>query len=219
MPDAFISGIDVSLNQPQVDWAAVAAAGNAFAFARATIGGHQVDSLFSAHWQGIKDAGMVRGAYHFFWPLTSWQDQAENFIKTLGALEVGDFPPVLDLEEAIAKNDPLKRDNWSRIPVEQRLPMIANWLDRVEQALGMRPIIYTRQNFIDQLLGDGVRTLGTSGLWIAHYDVEQPSIPPGWDTWTFWQYSETGAVDGLKGKVDCDWFNGSQDDLQALTKN
>ncbi len=46
MPDAFVEGIDVSSNQRQVDWSAVAKTEKAFAFARATratIGGHQAD--------------------------------------------------------------------------------------------------------------------------------------------------------------------------------
>ena len=97
MPDTLIEGIDVSSNQGKVDWSAAARAGKVFGFARATIGGHQADRQFAANWQGMKDAGIFRGAYHFFWPLTPWHDQAESFIKTVGALNPGDLPPVLDL--------------------------------------------------------------------------------------------------------------------------
>ncbi|HET8922560.1 MAG TPA: GH25 family lysozyme [Candidatus Acidoferrum sp.] len=219
MTNQFIEGIDVSSNQGQVDWERVAGAGKAFAFARATVGGHIADSQFATNWQGISDAGMLRGAYHFFWPLTPWKEQAENFIKTVGALNPGDLPPVLDLEEAIPKSDQLKRDVWNDIPANQRLSIIQNWLDEVEQALGMQPMIYTRQNFIEPLLGDGVKALATSGLWIAHYNVAQPSTPSSWTSWTFWQYSETGSIDAVHGNVDCDRFAGSQDDLQGLTKS
>lgn len=219
MPDAFIEGIDVSSNQGQVDWAAVLGAGKAFAFARATVGGHQADPRFSANWQNMSEAGILRGAYHFFWPLTPWQDQATNFMDTVGALSKGDLPPVLDLEEAISKSDPLKRDAWKDIPANQRLSIIQNWLTQVEQGLGLRPMIYTRQNFIELLLGDSVSALATCPLWIAHYQVPAPSIPPKWTSWTFWQYSETGGVDGEQGNVDCDRFSGSLNDLQGLTKS
>lgn len=219
MPDAFTEGIDVSSSQGLVDWKAVIGAGKAFAFARATIGGHQVDSRFSVNWQDMSDARILRGAYHFFWPLTPWQDQATNFMNTVGALSEGDLPPVLDLEEAISKSDPLKRDAWKNIPADQRLPIIQNWLAQVEQGLGLRPMIYTRQNFIESLLADSVATLATYALWIAHYKVPVPSVPPNWTSWTFWQYSETGGVDGVEGKVDCDRFSGSLDDLQRLKKS
>lgn len=219
MPDTFIEGIDVSSNQGQVDWKAVIGAGKTFAFARATIGGHQADPGFAAHWQDMSDAGILRGAYHFFWPLTPWQDQATNFMNTVGALSKGDLPPVLDLEEAVSKNDPLKRDAWKDIPANQRLSIIQNWLAQVEQGSGLRPMIYTRQNFIESLLGDSVATLATYALWIAHYKVPVPSIPPNWTSWTFWQYSETGGVDGVEGNVDCERFSGSLDDLQRLTNS
>ncbi len=55
MPDAFVEGIDVSSNQRQVDWSAVAKTEKAFAFARATratIGGHQADAHFSETFYG-----------------------------------------------------------------------------------------------------------------------------------------------------------------------
>src|SRR5213080_155746 len=141
MPDTLIEGIDVSSNQGEVDWRTVARAGKAFGFARATIGGHQCDPQFVANWQRMSDAGIIRGAYHFFWPLTPWQDQAENFIKTVGALNPGDLPPVLDLEEAIPKSSASKRDAWEDVPADQRPSIIRNWLDAVEQALSMRPMI------------------------------------------------------------------------------
>ena len=219
MADEFMEGIDVSSNQGQVDWDSVIEAGKAFGFARATIGGHQADAQFSANWQSMSDAGILRGAYHFFWPLTPWQDQAANFIRTVGALNEGDLPPVLDLEEAVPKSDPLKRDAWKDIPADQRLPMIQNWLAQVGQELGMQPMIYTRQNFIESLLENNVSAMAACALWIAHYKVPQPSIPPSWTSWTFWQYSETGVVDGVPGNVDCDRFSGSQYDLQKLTKS
>ena len=123
------------------------------------------------------------------------------------------------IEEAIPKSDPLKRDAWRDVPADQRLSAIWNWLDAVEQALSMRPMIYTRQNFIEPLLGDEVKTLATSGLWIAHYNVAQPSTPSSWASWTFWQYSEIGSVDGVHGNVDCDRFGSSRDELQNLTKS
>jgi lysozyme len=97
--------------------------------------------------------------------------------------------------------------------------MIQNWLRTVEQAFGIKPVIYTRQNFIEGLLGDGVQELEDYPLWIAHYDVQQPSVPASWTSWNFWQYTETGSVQGVNGNVDRDKFNGSLGDLQARGKS
>jgi lysozyme len=215
--NGFVPGIDVSTHQGHVNWSAVSKAGISFAFARATIGGQQTDAQFAVNWTGIRTAGLRRGAYHYFWPATPWQDQAANFINTVGKLQSGDLPPALDLEEAFLKGTK-KHDAWKDVPPDQRLPMIQNWLGAVETALGLQPIIYTRQNFIEPLLGDGIQRLSNSPLWIAHYGVLQPQFPSAWATWTFWQNSEKGNVSGVNGNVDLDNFNGSPDDLAALAK-
>lgn len=217
MANAFVQGIDVSTHQGHVNWSAVSKAAISFAFARATIGGQQTDAQFAVNWTGIRTAGLRRGAYHYFWPATSWQEQAKNFIHTVGTLQSGDLPPALDLEEAFLTSNP-KHDVWTDVPTDQRLPMIQNWLGAVETAMGVRSIIYTRQNFIEPLLGDGVQKLSHSPLWIAHYGVQQPKFSASWSTWTFWQNSEKGNVNGVNGNVDLDNFNGSPEDLAALAK-
>jgi len=136
---------------------------------------------------------------HYFWPLTAWQDQADNFINAVGNLQAGDLPPALDLEGALASNDPQKPNGWLDVPIDQRLPMIQNWLNAVEQTVGIKPVIYTRQNFIEGLLGNGIQELADYPLWIADYDVQQPTLPASWSSWSFWQYTEKGAVRGLSG--------------------
>src|SRR5438128_304537 len=59
-------GIDVSHHQGAIDWAVLPAQGVDFAYIKATEGGDHVDRLFARNWQAAADAGMKRGAYHFF---------------------------------------------------------------------------------------------------------------------------------------------------------
>src|ERR1700751_4089056 len=120
-------GIDVSSNQGTIDWVTVSKTNLSFVFLRATVGAHTTDKLFSDNWTGVLNSGLVRGAYHFLWPLASAADQADNYITTVGALEAGDLPPVLDLEEAYLKEVP-KQDVGTTIPQNQRMPMILEWL-------------------------------------------------------------------------------------------
>lgn len=214
---ATVEGLDISVHQGAIDWSAITQSELNFVYVRATIGGRQLDPHFSANWSAVGDTGLIRGAYHFFWPLTAWQDQSNNFVNSLGALETGDLPPALDLEEAIDANDPQRHDCWLDVPADQRLPMIQNWLNAVERAVGCKPVIYTRQNFIEGLLGGGVQQLADHPLWIAHYDVQQPVFPHNWASWNFWQYTEKGSVRGINGYVDRDRFNGSLSDLRTMT--
>jgi len=117
----------------------------------------------------------------------------------------------------MSKGDISKHDTWQDVGIDQRISVVQNWLDAVQQAVGLRPIIYTRQNFIEPLLGAGITSLATSELWIAHYKVVTPRTPSTWASWTFWQYLDSGNVDGVHGNVDCNRFNGSQEDLQNFT--
>jgi lysozyme len=54
-------------------------------------------------------------------------------------------------------------------------------------------------------------------LWIADYGPRAaPRLPAGRTTYEIWQFSQTGSVPGIAGRVDLDRFGGSLDDLNAL---
>ncbi|HYL83503.1 MAG TPA: GH25 family lysozyme [Candidatus Angelobacter sp.] len=220
MPPAnsFLLGIDVSSNQGTVDWGAVAQANISFAYVRSSLGGQSSDNQFSANWSQLNAAGLLRGAYHFFWPLAPAVDQANHYLQTVGTLASGDLPPMVDLEPAFTKQNPTT-DLWSTIPSNNRLSMILDWLNTVEQALGLKPFIYTYKSFIENLLGDGLQQLSRYPLWIAHYtNAPQPNWPSAWNNWTLWQFTEKGQISGVNTSVDQDRFSGSLDDLKALAK-
>ena len=54
--------------------------------------------MFNRNWKKIKEAGLIRGAYHYFLATKSGKAQAENFINSVTLLP-GDLPPVLDIEQ------------------------------------------------------------------------------------------------------------------------
>ena len=201
MSSSRLNGIDVSKYQPGVNWPDVKQAGYVFAFARATYGSGQVDAYFNSHWRGMKDAGVVRGPYHFFVTSEDAAAQADLFVKTVGGLSPGDLPPVIDVEADSGTGGNL-------------VSGVRTWLDIVERQLGRTPVIYTAPAFWNENLTGG---FGRYPLWVAEYGVSQPKPVNGWDGWTFWQHSEAGAVSGISGGVDLDYFNGSLSDLEALT--
>jgi len=211
-------GIDVSSNQGLVNWAQVSAQDLSFAYLRATIGAHSADTQFAGNWIRIRSTAMIRGAYHFFWPLSDAANQADNYVNTVGMLMPGDLPPALDIEESYLRANP-EQDVWTTIAPNNRLPMILNWLTRIEHALGIAPIIYSRKNYLETLLGNGLTELAGYALWIAHYTgAPQPGIPSAWNDWTFWQYTDKGSVTGISGDVDHNRFNGDLDNLRTLAK-
>ena len=108
-----IHGIDVSKYQNNINWTAVKEmevddVQIGFSFIKATEGLGNVDYNFKRNWNNTKEAGMPRGAYHFFLATKSGKLQAENFISRV-QLEKGDLPPVLDVEQAFGvKADKLR---------------------------------------------------------------------------------------------------------------
>jgi len=213
--ESHIEGIDVSHHQGVVPWDAVAAAGISFAFAKATEGASVVDGQFATNWNGMKQAGLVRAAYHFFHPRTPIEEQVENFVNVVGAINAGDLHPILDVEEAKLHTG---GGEWDAIAKPDRVPLVLSCLQEVEARSGSKPILYTRRGFVRDFLGNP-GTLTDYLLWIADYRaVSSPALPTGWTTWTFWQYSQSGQVDGIAGPVDLDRFNGSRDELLTLVK-
>jgi lysozyme len=169
-----------------------------FAFIKATEGLNNEDAYFDRNWKKIKDAGLPRGAYHYFLATKSGKAQAENFINSV-ELQPGDLPPVLDIEQTYGVSPTL---------VRQR---VKDWLVTVEQYYHTLPIIYTYVDFYNQYLKSG---FDGYPLWIAHYlQKERPSI---YRDWAFWQHSEGGRVNGIDTRVDFDVFCGDSAAFRQL---
>lgn len=206
---AAVPGIDVSHYQPAVDWAAVVRTGFQYCFIKATEGVASVDRSFDRHWQDVRKAGLLRGAYHFFRPRVSALAQANLFLRIVKDLESGDLPPVLDLEAP---------DDWSGIPCQDRAGLAIAWLEAVEQRLGITPLVYLSPSFACEVLGN-TAALARYPVWVAQYtQSEAPTIPKPWNSWTFWQHSNTRTT-GISVPVDLDWFNGSRENLKALARS
>ncbi len=195
-----IAGIDVSHFNGEVDWTA-AANSITFAFMKATQGTSFLDPRFEENWTRSRDAGVQRGAYHFFDPSEDAAAQASHFLET-AKLEPGDLPPALDIEM-------MKRSTLSTT-----LEGISTWLTAVQAGTGRTPIIYTSASFWQQL--GNPPNPGNHPLWVAHYGVAVPHLPPVWPAWTFWQFSQLGRCAGVKGYVDLNRFSGSAEALKSI---
>lgn len=198
-----IHGIDVSKYQRQISWESVKEMQVqhiklGFAFMKATEGNGNSDAYFKRNWKKSKQAGMVRGAYHFFIATKDGRTQAENFIGKV-ALESGDLPPVLDVEQTFGAS-----------PAQIRRE-VKEWLDIVEHYYSVRPIIYTNVDFYGKYLKDH---FDDYPLWVAHY--LQPHRPRIKREWSFWQHSEKGRVNGILSNVDFNVFNGDSAAFRAL---
>jgi len=199
-----VKGVDISHYDGTVSFTQLKGGGYDFAIAKATEGTSYVDPTFAGNWAAMKQAGVVRGAYHFFHSNMDGATQAQHLldtIKSAGGLQPGDLPPVADVEVTDSQS-----------PATQQ-SVLATFLQAVKAGTGMTPIIYTSPSFASTNLGTG---FGQYTLWIANWQVTCPSLPAPWTTWDFWQDSSTATVPGISGQVDTDEFNGSLTQLMGL---
>ena len=84
-------------------------------------------------------------------------------------------------------------------------------MDYVEKHYGATPILYTSYRFRKDYLN--TPEFDRYPFWIAHYYVDKLSYT---GEWKFWQHSDRGHVDGIKGEVDVNVFNGTYEDLLGL---
>ncbi len=207
---AYSDGIDISHWQGTVNWTKVRSDDITFAFLKATEGTTYADPTLATNWAGAERVGIYRAAYHFARPSTaagSAVRQARFFVSRTGTFDgVGDLPPVLDLE-ATGGLRPKALRAW-----------VSTWLTTVEQLTGRTPVLYFSPYFWIDNLGDST-AFTRYPLWIAHYTTERPMVPGGWPTWTFWQRTSTGRVDGIGGNVDMNRFNGTSAELAALANS
>lgn len=198
-----IHGIDVSKYQHTIAWDEVKTMKvkniqHGFAFIKATEGSGYTDPQFKRNWRKAKEAGLIRGAYHFFISSRDGKTQANNFINK-AELESGDLPPVLDIEQ-------LNGAGTAQLQKEAK-----EWLNIVESHYRVRPIIYTNVDFYNRHLGD---EFNKYPLWVAHYyQPEQPRIDRGW---IFWQHSDKGRVNGIVSPVDFNVFNGDSAEFRGI---
>lgn len=198
-----IHGIDISKFQGNVNWMAVRQMQVdeiriSFAFIKATEGISRQDATFQRNWEKAKEARVIRGAYHFFYSTRDPIKQAINF-RNVVQLESGDLPPVLDIE--VHNNQPP-----AVIRSTARI-----WLEDMEKAYGVKPIIYTNIHFYETYLG---KEFDDYPLWVAHY--YQKNKPRSARNWVFWQHSDIGHVNGIRTTVDFNVFRGDSADLLKL---
>ncbi|MGX5666791.1 GH25 family lysozyme [Rhizobium daejeonense] len=201
-----VHGVDVSRWQGDIDWVKLRTQGANFAYIKATDGGDHLDPMFRTNWKRAKDAGLKRGAYHFFYWCRTAGEQAEWFIRNVPR-DPDALPPVIDVEYNAESS--CKR-RLSSAKVREKMQV---FMDMLERHYGKRPVIYTAPDFYDDHL-DG--QFLEYPFWLRSVAAHPSKRYPG-RKWMFWQYSGSGLSQGVSGKIDLNAFHGSEDEWHRWT--
>lgn len=184
-------GIDVSKWQGVIDWQAVKASGIEFAILKAggSDAGFYRDPQFERNYAGAKAAGIPVGAYYFVGKnCTSYADgvaDAKRFIQIISG-KTFEYPVYIDMEST-SPNDKAGATQ-----------ACIGFVETMESA-GYYCGIYASDiyGFKERL---NIAQLEHIDKWVARYGANPTyAINHG-----MWQYSDSGSVNGIAGKVDLD---------------
>lgn len=185
-------GIDISKWQGDITFSKVASS-TGFVIMKATEGYGYTDPKFKRNQQGLRNAGVPVGYYHFARPdlKNSAIREADWFLSEIGALRKGE---VLALDYEVNYSDPV---NWCKA-----------FLDRVKEKTGVKPLLYINLDTNNKYDWGSV-VKGDYGLWLAYWDGSLTYKPKtDWAVIAIKQYGADTKVDGIVGNVDGNVFYG-----------
>lgn len=193
-------GLDVSAHQEEIDWTRVAAAGMDFAMIRAgyrgyTQGAINKDAYFDANMQGALSNGMEVGVYFFSQAITPAEAEEEAYILLDWIRDYSvTYPVVFDWEEQDRDTSRTQGTDGNTVTA------CALAFCKIIEEAGYIPMTYGSPR---KIYSGGLQLeyMQNYPFWLAHYTKD--TAPTSFlYNYHMWQYSSTGAVDGIEGNVD-----------------
>ncbi|MCB0645466.1 MAG: peptidoglycan-binding protein [Saprospiraceae bacterium] len=164
------------------------------------------DLTYASRRASANAAGLLWGAYHFG-SGGSGKLQAQAFLSY--AKPDGKTLLVLDFEP-----------NTTQGETTMQLAEAVDFVNEIFNETGKYPGIYSGNLLQEVSTQPDYAQLNKCWLWKAQYG-STVHIPPGWQTYTFWQYTDGSVgplveeVEGV-GKCDRDVFNGNEEALRLF---
>lgn len=190
-------GIDVSKFQGNIDWKKVKQSGIEFAIIRLGFRGYGdkgnivLDTKFEENSISAKKEDIDIGVYFFSQAITENEaiEEAKYVLDNIKDKNVT-YPICFDLEKI--KYDTARTDNLSS---SQITDIAIAFCEEIKKA-GFTPIIYGNSKTFTTRMQ--LERLNNYQKWYADY-LKTPLYPYDF---SFWQYTETGKVNGIDGNVD-----------------
>jgi GH25 family lysozyme M1 (1,4-beta-N-acetylmuramidase) len=200
------NGIDISYHQGTVDFTKIKEDGIDFVILRLGYRGYSsgtlvTDSKFTTYITGAIDAGLPIGVY--FWTeaidTEEAQEEAEYVVNQLAPYKDSITMPVaIDWElNSNSRHSGLSKDVNTAI--------CTTFCDTVA-SYGYTPMIYANISDLNNNLS-GQSLSEQYEIWVARYNnIVSNSTAHYYGTYSMWQYASDGAVDGISGNVDMNFW-------------
>lgn len=197
-----LNGIDISNHQAGIDLTKVSAD---FVICKATEGVGFVDPYCNKFIQTAKRLGRKTGVYHYASGKSTGKAEADFFYKNI---------------QGYVKQSILVLD-WEGKAIEKGPQYAKEFLDRLYELTGVRPLIYMSNSVVNSY--DWTKVVQADyGLWNAGYfagDKTMDYTPDAplygglgtWKTCALYQYTSSGRLEGWGGNLDLNVFYGTRD--------
>lgn len=191
-------GIDASKYQGTIDFSKVKNSGVEYAMLRVGYRGYtggtlNKDTSFDTYAKDAIRNGIDVGVYFFSQAITTAEaeEEAEYVLNQISPYNIT-YPIVIDIEEIT--EDTARQESLSN---EQLTDIVIAFCEKIKSA-GYTPMIYANMRYFAGKLQ--MERLDNYEKWYAFY-ADVPYMPY---EFSMWQYSDSGSIDGINGKVDLD---------------
>lgn len=196
-----LSGIDISTYQGNINWTKVKNSGKVqFVIIRAGYGVKQ-DDKFNQNYQGCKSNGIPCGIYWFCKAVNTAEavQEADACLKAIAGKSF-EYPIFYDIEDVNA-ND--KKHTIASLGITKVSAIAVAFLETLRKSGISNLGVYSFKFALDTLFKQEV--LQSYKVWVAQLGTNTYTK----SAYTMWQYSWTGIIPGIVGKVDLDYDYGT----------
>lgn len=190
--DKIYEGIDVSGWQGNIDYEQVRNSGIEIVYMKSSEGSNFIDPYFNQNYTNAKANGLKVGFYHYVDARTVEEavNEATFFVSVISG-KSPDCKLAIDFE------------SFGSLNVAEINEIALTFINTVERLSGKEVVIYSDTSNARNIFNE---ELIKYPLWVAQYEVEEPTPNGKWDSWVGWQYTDTGEITGISTFVDRDKF-------------
>ena len=215
------NGIDVSKYNGDINWDKAKKDGVDFVIVRVGYRGYGksgtlcTDPNYKANIEGALAAGIKVGVYYFTEALTTDEarEEAKFCISKIKDYNIT-LPVAIDYGYPTDGKNPIGRMYNAKLTKAEATANVKAFCAAVKKA-GYTPLVYANKSDLSSLING--KTIGnTYKVWLANYTTKTTYA----NSYEYWQYTSSGKVNGITGKVDCNfWYTKKSIDTAETTSS